>query len=191
MDAIWRAIWESISGPFGVCLRPFELRSGFVLGSVWEPVGVWQRFELVILSGLHFDSLWTELGPPLGIHVGLLAGPMLEAMRRLWSFLAVLGAIWRQSWAQVWPTWNWRRKEDRLFGFIMSEIWQFLFVFQGFEGWKFCIKIANKNWKHIFKIDPKINGKIDCIFLLIVHSCWKVLGPKILSKSILNRWKKL
>ena len=37
---------------------------------------------------------------------------MLEAVRRLGSFLAVLGATRMRCWAQVWPTCKCRRTED-------------------------------------------------------------------------------
>ena len=81
---------------FGFVLARFGVRLG-PFGSMWA---VGQQSEMVTPSGKQFDPFWTDLRASLGPMLALCwahACPMLEAVRRLGSFLAVLGAIWRRS----------------------------------------------------------------------------------------------
>ena len=88
MDAI------RLRNPFGVCLNPF----GFVLGSVLGSVlgFVWGQFGVRLGSVWAWTDLEALLGPTLApwwAH----AGPLLGAVGRLGSFLAVHEVIWKRS----------------------------------------------------------------------------------------------
>ena len=72
------------------------LAGAFVLGSIWGPFGVhvgsmWavgEQSELVTPSGEQFDPPWTDLGAfldPMLAPCWAHAGPMLEAVGRVWG----------------------------------------------------------------------------------------------------------